>query len=362
MIWIDMSYSSTLLLISLLNALLYFSVVAIAIYIVLKTNKAIGKLSLTAMALLGISAALRMLVPLDPMGGFIIRSERILPALQLTLRNEPFAAGLSVGDFIVMAWIFVALCFAVGYALAMRKAKWVEESFITVPNPKAELCAQKLGCRYEIRTSPCVSTPYTSGIRKPVIFLPSLDFTESELDMVLRHELQHIVSRDNLKKLVLLAIQVVFWWNPLCYLLRKEFDQIIELSCDARVTANCSEAKRLEYAGLLLSVMQKIGSREQKHVLISHMGSSQYRTKQRFGSILLPASAPKPVRKMALCIVIFAMFVGSYFVKIQPYGAPPDMDITDAVAYEGADLHVEEIDGVFYICQNGEIVAPMPDQ
>ncbi len=354
-----MEFSSTLFIIALLNALMYFSAAALVIYAALKVRKAVSRHSLLLMSLLGVFATIRIFVPLDLETEYIIRSEDLLPALQLGLRKEVEFFGLSVGDLVLLVWFLGAVCFAVYYLLAMYRAKNVEKGFIAADKSLAEEAAGRLGCKYELKVSPSVPTPYTSGIRRPVIYLPSIELTEDELEMALRHELQHIRSGDNLKKLIFLVIQIVFWWNPLCYLLRKEFDQIIELQCDAKATENCTDAERVRYARLLYSVMEKLGGREHKTVLTSHLGSSGSRILQRFRSLLTPNAVPGLKSRLLIYFVVFALFLASYFVKIQPFTAPPAMDIMHSVVEtEGNDIL--EIDGVFYVVNDGQVLAPVP--
>ena len=44
---------------------------------------------------------------------------------------------------------------------------------------------------------------------------------------------------------------MIFWWNPLAYLLCKDLDQIIELNCDNAMSKKYSEMDTLYYLDTL---------------------------------------------------------------------------------------------------------------
>ena len=68
-----------------------------------------------------------------------------------------------------------------------------------------------------------VTSPMLLGIFKPCIVLPRKNLSESEADMILRHELIHFKSKDSFKKLFFTAVASLQWFNPFVWLLMREF-------------------------------------------------------------------------------------------------------------------------------------------
>lgn len=65
------------------------------------------------------------------------------------------------------------------------------------------------------------------------------------------HEYLHWKRKDLWKKFIINIIGMIFWWNPLAYLLCKDLDQIIELNCDNAMSNKYSEMDTLYYLDTL---------------------------------------------------------------------------------------------------------------
>ena len=64
--------------------------------------------------------------------------------------------------------------------------------------------------------------------------LPAFDYDVEMLELILRHEYQHFLNRDQWKKTLIHLVRLLFWWNPMAILVQKEMDQTLELLCDYR--------------------------------------------------------------------------------------------------------------------------------
>ena len=91
----------------------------------------------------------------------------------------------------------------------------------------------------------------------PIVVLPKQllsDLSDTQLRMLLAHEIAHIKRRDHLVRVVEWMSGVVFWWNPITWLARRNLRQAEELCCDAQVLTNLDAAPR-GYAQVLVSVV-----------------------------------------------------------------------------------------------------------
>lgn len=77
-----------------------------------------------------------------------------------------------------------------------------------------------------------VQGAFTSGLRRPTIWLHRNVLSSSHLDAVLLHEATHIAQHDNLYLTLITFMERLFWWNPLVLLLAKQSRDLLELSCD----------------------------------------------------------------------------------------------------------------------------------
>lgn len=118
-------------------------------------------------------------------------------------------------------------------------------------------CKQELMIKKEIPVYICdyACTPFISGIFKPRIVLPNIEFRKSELRYVFLHELTHWKNHDAWIKHLVLFINVVHWFNPLVYMIRRDIDSFCESFCDKSVTASMNNEERSRYCELILSVL-----------------------------------------------------------------------------------------------------------
>ena len=101
-----------------------------------------------------------------------------------------------------------------------------------------------------------VQGPYISGVLKPEILLPAdffQRFSPVQQQMILQHELTHWRRGDLLSNMLALALLMLFWFNPLCWLAYSAYRQDQELACDALVLAGAATADKIAYGKALLS-------------------------------------------------------------------------------------------------------------
>ncbi|MCM1127369.1 MAG: M56 family metallopeptidase [Lachnospiraceae bacterium] len=117
----------------------------------------------------------------------------------------------------------------------------------------------------KIRLASCqsalVSSPMIVGILAPKLILPEgkKNWSEEELEFVTAHELCHYRNRDLWLKLLMTAACCVNWFNPLVFLLRKQFYYDLELACDGKALSGYGREERESYARIMLAFAGKTG-------------------------------------------------------------------------------------------------------
>lgn len=98
--------------------------------------------------------------------------------------------------------------------------------------------------------------PAVVGVLRPEIVLPEwvAELTPSELDLVLRHEAEHLTRHDPRLLALLAACIALMPWQPFLWLQLAGLRQAIELDCDRRVLRR---APRRAYAELLLALAER---------------------------------------------------------------------------------------------------------
>jgi len=100
--------------------------------------------------------------------------------------------------------------------------------------------------------SPEVRSPFAWGLARSRILLPESAerWSESDLEMVLLHELEHVRRRDARAVLVSRMFLALNWVNPLAWIAHRQSVRFREEACDEKVVSQGHDSR--DYADLLL--------------------------------------------------------------------------------------------------------------
>ena len=166
-----------------------------------------------------------------------------------------------------------------------------------------------------LRFSRAVDSPMAAGLFRPCLLLPGEPVEARELAFILRHELTHYRRRDLWYKLLLLAANGMHWFNPLAWLLRREAERDLELTCDDAVVAGRDDEERRAYSEALLSSIhrQKGLSRA---ALSTHFYGGKEVMMERFRNIL--GSRGRKWGGLVLAIALLATVAAACALGVKP--------------------------------------------
>jgi beta-lactamase regulating signal transducer with metallopeptidase domain/Tol biopolymer transport system component len=165
-------------------------------------------------------------------------------------------AGWLMGGVMLTIWL------AAGYARLCR-IHCGQGSKGHMPDSFARLLAdtaQRLRLRRlpRVVVSQRVESPAVFGVFRPVLLLPARgteDLSPREAEHILLHELAHLKRRDLQVHACCIALQVIYWFNPLLYLVRRQLQHLRELCCDATVAGILKEGTK-DYCQTLLETAE----------------------------------------------------------------------------------------------------------
>jgi beta-lactamase regulating signal transducer with metallopeptidase domain len=178
----------------------------------------------------------------------------------------PPAASASLPKPVSISWPTVAGCiygliaaFLLGrLALGVVLSRKVAREAMQIGDERlARLLAREarrigLGKAPRLVESAALSIPAAMGVLRPVVLLPRgwEEWSDSQIEAVLAHELSHIARRDPLTQILSGAHRAIFWFSPLGLWLDRALVELAEqASDDAALRAG---ADRTHYAEVLL--------------------------------------------------------------------------------------------------------------
>lgn len=181
-----------------------------------------------------------------------------LPAPALTLRLPMGTAGVLLAVWATGA--AAVMLFKIASHLRFRRqvlrAARPEEDPAVLAVWDAEVAAARFQKpKFRLVRSPAVTSPLSIGLfeRSTRVVLPEKEYSPEELALIFRHELVHIGRQDAWSKFFLAFCAAVCWFDPLMWLAMGKSADDLELSCDEAVLQNESDARRRQYADLLLT-------------------------------------------------------------------------------------------------------------
>ena len=122
-------------------------------------------------------------------------------------------------------------------------------------------CAQQLKLRQKPRvvTTTRIKSPAVFGFFQPVLLMPIgyiRKLSRKDTEYMLLHELAHIKRGDLTAHSFCMILRLVYWYNPLLWLVGRKLRHLRELCCDATV-ASLLKDKTVEYRQTLLETARR---------------------------------------------------------------------------------------------------------
>lgn len=155
---------------------------------------------------------------------------------------------------VLLSFVLQSARYGIGIRALQRHAYPADDGLTAISH---RLC-EKWHIRRSVRVMicPALSGPVVCGVLHPVICLPEMAYSNNMATGIFAHELTHIKRHDLLKKRLWKLAVSLHWYNPLVYLARRDADRFLELACDETILTPVSEAARVQYGEVLLSILQ----------------------------------------------------------------------------------------------------------
>lgn len=154
-------------------------------------------------------------------------------------------------------WLFVKLN-------RLKKEKSNGSKQLSLPESfynQLDRCAQQLKLRRKPRvvTTASIRSPAVFGMVHPVLLMPVgyiRGLSRRDTEYMLLHELAHIKRGDLAAHSLCMLLRLVYWYNPLLWIVGRQLRHLRELCCDATV-ASLLRDKTSEYRQTLLETARR---------------------------------------------------------------------------------------------------------
>ena len=201
---------------------------------------------------------------------------------------------------------------------------------------------------------PGLVSPISTGIIKKRIIIPAGYrelFSEIDLYNIISHEYNHLLNGDNLILLIINIASCILFWNPFMKLMKKDFEQSLELRCDNKVTQRMDSEHTILYLTTMLSVLKlSDSSRDDAELdhftpVLNFVSNKPLYLEERFRMISNNYGIKNNSVMSSLVILFMSVLVlCSYTFILQAEYEPPVEDII-----EGSDCFEIDLDTDYLI-------------
>lgn len=162
----------------------------------------------------------------------------------------------------------------------------------------------------------CTNGQYpTSSFFKYILWDNTISYSEKEFDQIIVHEMTHLDHLHTLDNLLMEFLGIMFWFNPIIYLLNRSIKEVHEYTADNEVLNN-SEFTKEDYQILInKQILNNIGFQLSNNFNMSNL-------KNRIAMLTKPKSGKSATLKFIVLfpLAIFMMF--SFSLKYNSVNAP----------------------------------------
>lgn len=178
--------------------------------------------------------------------------------------SDPAGTDNPIAAILLLMWLIGFLTMLTIYRMQVKKYRRLVKNSTHCENLQIRGLLEKWQREFKIRrqiqivTGESPKPPFTVGLFKPVIYLPSCFCTKNDLntiESIIAHEMVHIKNWDDLWITLQNFIQIIYFFNPVIWFAGYQLSQIREQFCDAVVISR-KQISPKNYGNGLLNVVQ----------------------------------------------------------------------------------------------------------
>ncbi len=204
----------------------------------------------------------KMLIPYEFPFTNTLASKNILPAFD-TIGNLNLIKSIRIGSILLYIWLSISVLLLMFIIFKHFKLLHLLTMIPDTNNKETLYIFLRICDQKQIKQKPKIvqldinTGPFVVGLCNHIIVLPS-KLTENETNFILLHELEHCKQHHNLIKAFIEVVTIIYWWNPLVWLIHRSVIRALETHADTNVLQNLSLKSSLSYLETLLDISKRM--------------------------------------------------------------------------------------------------------
>ncbi|MCZ8518854.1 MULTISPECIES: BlaR1 family beta-lactam sensor/signal transducer [Paenibacillus] len=258
-------------------------------------------------------------------------------------------------------WVSGMLVFALLNLRAWVQLRCMKRSFTPLEHGGFsrlfEYCKQSLKITGTVSAveSPYIQSPMMFGVFKTYIVFPQCFYerlSPEECRYMILHELSHYKNKDHLTNVLIIAFQLLYWFNPLVWTAFRHMRLDREIACDTAVLQSLDESCIAEYGNTIITAASRV-SRPVYGIWASTFAGSSEQIKRRIEKIASYKNESKQLQRKSFFIFLLAGVLVASQIQAAAVMAREDdsryVFETDRAVYEDLSVYFGGYDGSFVL-------------
>ena len=350
---------------SLLSCLINSAILAILSWIIIKNDFALRIVGRYICVLLALVAG-RMLMPFEYTFTITLFSRNVLTRLRdlMVYKVGVGTHAVTIGQILLLIWmagavsgVFLYVGEYIYFIHIIRRCPDYYKYNVDAVIDRININYRK-SKEFKVLLVSGIQTPAIFGLLHPKILMPEVDYSEKEINYILCHEMLHYYRHDLMVKVLCEFLCVIYWWNPVVFLLRKLVSRVLELRVDFLLTLGFSNEEKIDYMECIIKSM-KAGGRKNTNLVIPFAVLKRGIMKQRFNCIWENHWIKKGKKGILIVISSCLLFLLSVSFVVEPWY---EVDIPGTFdCPEQDESYLLEKDGYYEIYIDNEKVGEVAE-
>ncbi|MBQ9142626.1 MAG: M56 family metallopeptidase [Lachnospiraceae bacterium] len=218
----------------------------------------------------------------------------------------------------------------------------------------------------ELKWKAAGESPEITGFLQPTILLPKSEYSKTELECILRHEMAHWLHGDMIIRFVWIIIKILCWWNPIIYMFDRQFETLLELCADSNAVKNAEEDAACDYMEMLVRVAKE-ANHDSESVFCSYLLKEKGMSPQQRVRLILAREQTR-ISSVWVCNLIAATCMITLTIAMNVFVFEPKGEVPEVENYEGTKtvtssecFLVKNASGSYDMYMNGVFCAVLED-
>ncbi len=238
--------------------------------------------------------------------------------------QEPSLTFEGLEEWVIRGWFVVSVALAVVQLVRVVRFQSLLQQREGAPAwliNEAVQIGKKIGVPVpQVSLVPRLGTPLIWCFGRPHLFVPTSLVKSLSADRwrgILAHELAHLKRGDHWVNRLELIAGILWWWNPLYWLIRSRLNAEAELACDAHVISTLPR-DRVVYAEVLYQIGAAFSTIPSTAPALGVGGTGQF-FERRLTMILRDHVSCQPSRLSLLCVALLILLSFPSWTAAKPF-------------------------------------------